>query len=114
MALSGYSTTPAEEMPRNGDGPVIDENPFGPSDLDAIAAKDAKPEAPPSKVPCVPFGKNVGTPVSELSAAQLDWYINRAEENLQSDDYAPTGDKSRFAASERAWLLALATEQGSR
>lgn len=75
-------------------------------------------------VPCVPFGKNQGAPVTELSPGQLRWYTENAEKNLASPEYSEvtdpetgevaTGDKFRYRAKEEKWLEDLKAEAKRR
>lgn len=58
--------------------------------------------------PIVPFGKNKGKPLSELSAKSLEWYLSTALADIAD----PT--KERFKAKTEAWVEALRHEIASR
>jgi hypothetical protein len=69
------------------------------------------PEPPPvttnpSGVVEVPFGKNKGTPITELSDNSLAWYTNKARANLADPDY-----KEAWVPKEQTWLDALLAER---
>lgn len=55
----------------------------------------------PGDVPVVPFGKNKGTPITELSERQLDWYIEAARKNIADPD------KAKWREKEQRWLDSL-------
>jgi hypothetical protein len=58
--------------------------------------------------PVVPFGKNKGKPLSELSAKSLEWYLSTALADIAD----PT--KERFKAKTEAWAEVLRHEIASR
>lgn len=62
--------------------------------------KRAEPSSEPSEA-VVPFGKNKGTPLSKLGARQLEWYAEKAREELADPE------KTRYHATARAWLEQL-------
>jgi hypothetical protein len=58
--------------------------------------------------PVVPFGKNKGKPLSELSAKSLEWYLSTALADIADPA------KERFKAKTEAWAEALRQEIASR
>ena len=58
--------------------------------------------------PVVPFGKNKGKPLSELSAKSLEWYLSTALADIAD----PT--KERFKAKTEQWAEVLRHEIASR
>jgi len=94
MVLSGFSATPAEEMPPS-DGPATREAP-------------AYAPEPGSDVPVIAFGKNKGTRLDELNDKQLSWYIHAANENLEDPE------KARFHDVERERLVEYEAETARR
>lgn len=58
--------------------------------------------------PVVPFGKNKGMKLSELSEKQLVWYFNAATENVADPA------KEKYRAKEQVWLNAISEEMGKR
>lgn len=58
--------------------------------------------------PVVPFGKNKGKPLSELSVKSLEWYLSTALNDLAD----PT--KERFKAKTEAWAEVIRHEIASR
>lgn len=55
-------------------------------------------------VACVPFGKKQGTPVTELTTPDLEWYANAALQSVND----PT--KATYKAKNQAWLDACTAE----
>jgi phage recombination protein Bet len=72
--------------------------------VEPAAAEDFAPEdeTQEPEVIRVHFGKNQGRPISELTAASLDWYIKAAKENIEA---------GRFVDKETAWLENLTNEK---
>jgi hypothetical protein len=58
--------------------------------------------------PRVPFGKNKGKPITELSARSLDWYIDAARKNISDPE------KQRWRAKEEKWIAGLTAEKARR
>lgn len=80
-------------------GEVLD---YDPADL---AVFDQTPAA---DVAAVPFGKKQGTPVTQLTLKDLDWYEGAARKSIADPD------KARFAAKEQVWLDAIVAEKARR
>ena len=94
MVLAGFQACPAEEIIENGR-------------LKPAALPHPPPPvtANPSGVAEVPFGKNKGTPITELSDNSLSWYTDKARSNLADPEY-----KEAWVPKEQAWLDALLGE----
>lgn len=56
----------------------------------------------------VPFGKNKGVPITELTDKQLEWYIGAAKQTIADPE------KAKFRAKEEKWLAALESELSGR
>jgi hypothetical protein len=56
----------------------------------------------------VHFGKNEGTPITELSDSSLDWYITAARENIADPK------KANYLVKNKAWLEHLLDERDAR
>ncbi len=65
-----------------------------------------------SGIPVVPFGKNKGTPVTDLNERQLDWYIEAATQ--RHAELLADSANAKWAPKEKAWLDALRKEKVSR
>jgi hypothetical protein len=61
-----------------------------------------------SGAPRIEFGKNKGTPLTDLSDKQLDWYIGAARENIANPS------KEKWRAKEEARLQGYLAEQARR
>lgn len=71
--------------------------------------QQARPQQAQQQGPTVvPFGKNKGKPLSELTDASLTWYIENGRRSVED----PT--KARYKAGNEAFLAALLSEQGRR
>jgi hypothetical protein len=85
LVLAGYEPTPFEEM----DGVHVQGPPRNETvDADEVEDEDGPfsttPPAPkPSNGPVIPFGKNKGKPLTELTVASLTWYRDKMIENRQ-------------------------------
>jgi hypothetical protein len=62
----------------------------------------------PGAAPCVTFGKNKGTPITELGDKSLDWYIEAARTNVTDPA------KAKWKAKEEKWLGQLTQEKARR
>ena len=83
ISMAGYEPTPFEEM----DGVHVQAPPRNET-VDAVEAEDedgpfsiTPPESKPSNGPVIPFGKNKGKPLTELSVQSLNWYRDKMIEN---------------------------------
>lgn len=81
-----------------------------------LSAKTAanKDETPPHNPktgevaePVVPFGRNQGTPLSQLNNRQLEAYVDIAHEKIASGD-------PKYKAQQEAWLMELEAEAERR
>lgn len=95
MALAGYEATPAEEMMDITPPRTAPQAP-PPARPRTMANRDEADADAPVGAAVVPFGKNKGTPVTELSDSSLSWYHERA---IKADD-----------PNETDWLVALENE----
>lgn len=105
------SQTVADKIPPAAWHPV--DGPPPPSDNDAPPQADDdsvrfyQADGSHVDVPTVGYGKNKGTPVSELSDKSLQWYIEAAKANIADPA------KAKWKAKEQAWLDSVAAYQMS-
>lgn len=98
VALAGYEATPFEEM----DGVVVDARPASP--------QQQQPADPDAIV--IPFGKNKGTPLTDLTDAQLRWYAEDWTPRVVGEDGQPLNPK--WVARDAALKTACKDEQARR
>lgn len=85
ISMAGYEPTPFEEM----DGVHVQAPPRNETvDADEVEDEDGPfsttPPAPkPSNGPVIPFGKNKGKPLTELTVASLGWYRDKILSNRE-------------------------------
>lgn len=86
VAMAGYEPTPFEEM----DGVHVQPRT---QTVDAVEVEDededgpfstTPPEPKKSSGPVIPFGKNKGKPLTELTAQSLNWYRDKMLENRET------------------------------
>ena len=86
----------------------VREEPPPPMEPPHFEAEEAPAPAPAEQPATVPFGKNKGVPVLDLTPKQLQWYADAAREKLAD------ATKARWHAETRDWLGALEAEIARR
>ena len=89
MSLAGYEVTPAEEM----DGVVHEAPRPAPAPVTHHVEAEVVDDSVPYR-PVIPFGKNKGKPLAELTVASLTWYLDRIKANFLEKGKMSTVDQN--------------------
>lgn len=92
------ASAPAQYAPRPTPAPVQRPSPV----------QEAMPMESVGDVPVIPFGKKKGTPLTQLDARSLNWYLETARAELADPS------KERFRAKTEGWIAQLEKEIQSR